>query len=90
MNAARFVQAGFFVTGLALLVVTFFGIGGWVGMAIALALTMPFTALIMFGMKCSSCGVSYYFTPSSGGWNLTGVNMLEPVSNHCPKCGAAR
>jgi len=90
MNAARLVQAGFFITAIAALAVVFFGIGGWVGIAVAVALTMPFTALIMFGMKCPNCGVSYYFAPSKDGWNITGANMLAPVATHCQKCGAAR
>ena len=90
MNAARFVQAGFFVSGLAALLVVFFGIGGWAGFAVALVLTMPFSALIMFGMRCPNCGVSYYFAPSKDGSNLTGVNMFEPVAPQCLKCGATR
>lgn len=90
MNTARFVQAGFFVTGISALAVVFFGIGGWLGLAVSLAVTMPFSALIMFGMKCKHCGVSYYFEPSKGGVNITGVNMLRVVSAQCRKCGASR
>lgn len=90
MTAAHFVRAGFFLTGAILLAVIYLGIGGWVGVAMALAATIPFSALIIFGMKCRNCGVSYYFTPSEGGSNLTGVNMLHPVAKHCRKCGAAR
>ena len=90
MRAARFVQAGFFVTGLIFLLVVFFNIGGLVGMALSLAMSMPFSGLIMFGMKCPKCGVSYYFANSKAGTNLTGVNMFKPVAEHCRKCGAIR
>ena len=90
MNLARLVRAGFFVTGLAFLVIMFFGICGWMGFGLALALTTPFSALIIFGMKCPGCGVSYYFSPSNNGSNLTGVNMLAPVATQCRNCGATR
>ncbi|ODT86800.1 MAG: hypothetical protein ABS86_05475 [Sphingobium sp. SCN 64-10] len=90
MIAARFIQAGFLTTSAAFLAIIFLGIGGLTGMAIALFLTMPFAAIIMFGMKCASCGVSYFYEPSKGGGNITGVNMLRPVSKRCPKCGNAR
>ena len=90
MKAARFVQAGFFITGISALAVVFFGIGGWLGFVVAFAATMPFAALIILGMKCACCGVSYYFAPSRGGWNITGVNMLRVVGTQCRKCGTAR
>lgn len=90
MKAARIVQAGFIITGLVMLLVVLFGVGGWLGMAISIALTMPFSALVMFGMKCRNCGVSYYFEPSRSGQNLTGVNLLKPVSERCRKCGEFR
>lgn len=90
MKAAHIIRFGFFLTGFAALAVIFFGIGGWAGTAAAIALTMPFSAMIMFGMKCPNCGVSYYFAPSKDGWNLTGVDLLAPVTDHCRKCGIAR
>ena len=90
MIAARFVQAGFLTTGAAFLAVIFLGIGGLIGMAVALFLAIPFAAIIMFGMKCASCGVSFFHVPSKGGWNIPGVNMMRPVSKRCPKCGNAR
>jgi len=90
MKAARIIRFGFFLTGFATLAVIFLGIGGWIGFALSIALTMPFTALIMFGLKCPSCGVSYFFEPSKDGWNLTGINLLAPVADRCRKCGTAR
>lgn len=60
------------------------------GAAVAIALTMPFGAMIMFGMKCHDCGVSCYFAPSEGGRNLNGVYLLAPVTDLCRKCGIAR
>ncbi|WP_374395946.1 hypothetical protein [Sphingopyxis sp.] len=90
MKTARFVQAGFFITGIFALVAIYLGIGGWLGLIVAIAATMPFSAAIIFGMRCSHCGVSYYFASSKNGWNLTGVNLFRPVGQQCPKCGAAR
>lgn len=87
---ARIVQAGFFVSGAVSLVTVYFGLGGIAGMAVALATTMPFSFLIMFGMRCKSCGVSFFFDPSSISRHLTGVNLLRPVERLCPKCGAVR
>lgn len=90
MKAARIIQAGFVISGSAMLLVILFGIGGWLGMAISVALTMPFATLVMFGMKCRNCGVSYYFVPSRSGQNLTGMHLLKPVSERCRKCGEFR
>lgn len=90
LTFARIVQAGFFISGAILLVTVYLELGGIVGMAVALAFTMPFAFLIMFGMKCKSCGVSYFFDPKSIGRDLSGVNLLRPVERLCPKCGASR
>ncbi|MBZ9648966.1 hypothetical protein K9B33_15580 [Sphingobium sp. 3R8] len=90
MFAARIVQAGFFFSGLIFLAIVFFGVGGIGGAVLALALTMPFSAIIISGCKCRACGVSYYFSPSEAGWNFTGVNLLKPVESNCRKCGAGR
>ncbi|WP_443970478.1 hypothetical protein [Sphingobium sp. CR28] len=90
MNVACFVPAGFFLTGIVFLAVVCFGTGGVIGIAAAFAATVPFSALIMFGMKCPHCGVSYYFAPSKGGSNVTGVNMFKPVAGQCRKCGSIR
>ena len=87
---ARLVQAGFLTTGAAALLIVYRGCGGSIGALLAIAVTMPFSGLIVFGMRCRNCGVSYYFDPGSRGRNLTGVNLIKPVAIRCLKCGAER
>ena len=95
LTFARFVQAAWWFSMITVL--TMFGTG-WaensrVGGTLAVVSFVAgscFTMLIMFSMRCKSCGVSYYFKPSKGGWNLSGVDLTLPVKANCPKCGAAR
>lgn len=90
MVAARIVRAGFFISGLIFIAVVFFGVGGIAGMVVASMLSIPFSAIIIFGCKCRACGVSYYYSPSEAAWNDSGVNMFKPVARNCLKCGADR
>lgn len=90
LTFARTVQAGYFVSGVGALLTFYLGLGGTRGMALALAITMPFTFLVMFRMRCKSCGVSYFFDPNSSGRYLVGVNLFKPVKRLCPNCGATR
>lgn len=81
---------GFFVTGVSLLLTIYLGLGGLPGALLAVTVTMPFALFVMFGLKCSSCGVSYYFDTQVSAWNMTGVNLLRPVRPVCSKCGKSR
>jgi len=87
LAAAKFIQIGFWTTGITFLGVVYRGAGGIGGMALALAATMPFVLTVM-AMKCRKCGVSYFFDPGINSWNISGVNLLKPVKSRCPNCGA--
>ena len=86
---ARVVQVGFWGTGLTFLSVVYSGVGGPVGMLMALGATMPFIFGVL-ALRCKTCGVSYFFDAAINSWNISGVNLLKPVKAHCPSCGAFR
>jgi hypothetical protein len=74
LTLARLVQTGFFGSGALMLLTVSFGWGGPYGSLLALAATIPFSASVMFGLRCKVCGVSHYFDPNSSSRNLSGVN----------------
>ncbi len=56
----------------------------------ALIVGATLAAVMQLGMKCRSCGVSYFFDPAISSWNVTGVNLLKPAKAECPNCGMQR
>lgn len=89
LHKARAAQVMFFGAGVVMLASI------WLGSPLALTLfalvvCAAAAGFAQLGLKCRSCGVSYFFDPAVRGWNITGMNMLKRVQACCPKCGAAR
>jgi hypothetical protein len=85
---AKFVQFGYWITGIASLSVVYWDLGGIRGIFISIVTTMPFVLAVIISLKCRTCGVSYFFEPANNSWNITGVNLLKRVRSKCLNCGA--
>jgi hypothetical protein len=86
---ARSIQIGFWLSGVAFLAITYTGAFGLLGMGLSLALCVAFVGSAIT-LKCSQCGISYFFDPSTASWSMGGINLLRTVKSRCPKCGADR
>ena len=89
MLKARAAQIAFFSAAIVMLASTWLGWPLAVTLS-ALVISAGAAAFVQLSLRCRSCGVNYFFDPSMGGWNITGVNLLKPVQSRCPKCGAER
>ena len=89
LQKARAAQFGFLAAGATFLAAIPLGLPLALT-ASALLVGGSLAALIIIGLKCRGCGVSYFFDPNIGNWNISGVNLLKPISTKCGKCGAAR
>jgi hypothetical protein len=89
VRKARTAQIVFFVAGAVLLASVYFG-WSWFVAVPALLVGATLAAIMQLGMRCRSCGVSYFFDPTISSWNVTGVNFLKPAAKRCLKCGAER
>lgn len=89
LRSARLTQTGFWLSGLAFLLITYKGWFGLWGIIISLSVCTFFHFAVMT-LKCSQCCVSYFFDPLIASWNMGGINLFRPVKGKCPKCGAKR
>ena len=58
------------------------------GMVVIL-FTFGFGLMAANFIRCSNCGVSYYYDKRKSG-SFVAVDMLKPVSKNCEKCGKLR
>ena len=59
--------------------------------ATAILMTLGLGTFFIFLIRCSACGVSYYYDEGGGAMNdMHGINLMRPVSSTCRRCGKER
>lgn len=84
---ARFVQTGFWVSGVMILLAVYSRGMDDIYFWLIGAIGALFTNWAVFGLKCERCGVSYFYDSLWKSWNITGIDIGTPVKPYCKKCG---